>query len=276
MIRYGRTLPVTCLSLRPPLTWSCDTAACIALSNLLPETEEAHFSQVRFAKDLLGAIKTRYSTPTSASLGRLFLPFLFPDLGLFDGAADLIIHLRSLDVSYRAACTEGQLALLPPPMAITIHFIATSLPGRLAPVRDELLRKHPSELPIDVLETALKDIESNIRSVAFAYRTVVPPLFQGCTIPQLPTFTTSLASIASPSPLETAAMSTGGGRPKGKGGKRGGKGGGADGGGGGGGGSGDTSASGGGDTGSGSAPARPMGGGAGAVTWYTAQRRQRS
>ncbi|CAI7866974.1 unnamed protein product [Closterium sp. NIES-54] len=253
---------------------SRDAAACIAISSLLPETEEAHFSQVRFAKDLLAAIKTLYSTPTSASLGRLFLSFLFPKLGSFDRAADLITHLCSLDVSYRAACTEAQLALLPLPMAITIHFIATSLPDRLAPVRDELLWKHPSELTIDVLETTLKDIKSNIRSVASASGTVVPPLFQGCTVPQLPTFTTSLASIVSPSRLETAAVSTVGGQSKGKGGKTGGKGGGAGGGGGGGGGSGDTSASGGGDTGSGSAHAGPTGGGAGAVTWYTAQRRQ--
>ncbi|CAI7866402.1 unnamed protein product [Closterium sp. NIES-53] len=255
---------------------SRDTAACIALSNLLPETKEAHFSQVRFAKDLLAAIKTRYSTPTSASLGRLFLPFLFPDLSLFDRVADLITHLRSLDVSYRATCTEAQLALLPLPMAITIHFIATSLRDRLAHVHDELLRKHPSELTIDVLETALKDIESNIFSVASASGTVVPPLFQGCTVPQLPTFTVSLASTVSPSPLETAAVSTVGGRSKGKGGKRGGKGGGAGGGGGGGGGSGDTSASGGGDTGSGFAPAGLTGGGTGAVMWYTAQQRQQS
>ncbi|CAI7903726.1 unnamed protein product [Closterium sp. NIES-54] len=159
-------------------------------------------------------------------------------------------------------------------MAITIHFIATSLPDCLAPVRDELLWKNPSELTIDVLETALKDIESNICSVASTSCTVVPPLFQGCTVPQLPTFTASLSSTASPSPLKTAAVSTAGGRSRGKGGKRGGKGGGAGGGGGGGGGSGDTSASGGGDTGSGPAPAGPTGGGAGAVTWYTAQWRQ--
>ncbi|CAI7868184.1 unnamed protein product [Closterium sp. NIES-54] len=161
-------------------------------------------------------------------------------------------------------------------MAITIHFIATSLPDRLAPVHDELLRKHPSELTIDVLETALKDIESNIRSVASASGNVVPPLFQECTVPQLPTFTASLASTASLSPLETAAVSTAGGRSKGKGGKRGGKGGGASGGGEGGGGSGDTSASGGGDPRSGPAPAGPTGRGACAVTWYTAQRRQQS
>ncbi|CAI7789772.1 unnamed protein product [Closterium sp. NIES-53] len=119
-------------------------------------------------------------------------------------------------------------------MPITIHFIVTSLPNRLATVRDALLRKHPSELTINVLESALKDIESNLRSVATASGTVVLPLFQGFTVPQLPTFTTSLASTASHASDETAAVSTTGGWPSGKGHKRGGKGGGGGGGGGGG------------------------------------------
>ncbi|CAI7881743.1 unnamed protein product [Closterium sp. NIES-54] len=147
---------------------SRDAAACIALSSLLPESEEVHFTQVRTATAYLTAIKARYSTPATVSLGRLFLPFLFPDLASFERSADLIAHLRSLDASYRAASTEAQLALLPPPMAITIYFIATSLPDRLASVRDALLLKHPSELTIEVLESALKDVESNLRSVAAA------------------------------------------------------------------------------------------------------------
>ncbi|CAI7926132.1 unnamed protein product [Closterium sp. NIES-53] len=131
---------------------SRDAAACIALSSLLPEYEEAHFTQVRTASEFLIAIKARYATPTTVSLGRLFLPFLFPDLASFECSADLIAHLCSLDSSYRAACTDAQLALLPPPMAITIYFIATSLHDRLASVRDALLLKHPSELTIEVLE----------------------------------------------------------------------------------------------------------------------------
>ncbi|CAI7838676.1 unnamed protein product, partial [Closterium sp. NIES-53] len=53
-------------------------------------------------------------------------------------------------------------------MVITIYFIATSLPDRLALVRDALLLKHPSELTIGVLESALKDVESNLYSVASA------------------------------------------------------------------------------------------------------------
>ncbi|CAI7743891.1 unnamed protein product, partial [Closterium sp. NIES-54] len=121
---------------------SRDAAACIALSSLLPESEEVHFTQVRTAAAYLTAIKARYSTPATVSLGRLFLPFLFPDLASFERSADLIAHLRSLDASYRAACTEAQLTLLPPPMAITVYFIATSLPDRLASVRDALLSSH--------------------------------------------------------------------------------------------------------------------------------------
>ncbi|CAI7757191.1 unnamed protein product [Closterium sp. NIES-54] len=171
---------------------------------------------VRTASDLLTAIKARYSTPSFASLGRLFLPFLFPALALFDRAADLISHLHSLDTSFRAACTEAQLALLPRPLAITIYFIDTSLPDRLASVRDTLLLKHPSELTINVLEAALKDVESNHRSVASASGTVPPPLLKGCTVPQLPTFTAFLA-------FATAAATIGG-QSRSRGGKEGGKG----------------------------------------------------
>ncbi|CAI5467751.1 unnamed protein product [Closterium sp. Yama58-4] len=232
---------------------SRDAAACIALSSLLPESEEVHFTQVRTAAEYLTAIKARYSTPAAVSLGRLFLPFLFPDLASFERSADLIAHLRSLDASYRAACTEAQLALLPPPMAITIYFIATSLPDRLASVRDALLLKHP--------------------------------------IPQLPTFTASLATAATDA---TAAAVTTASRSRGRSGKKGGSGGGSGGGGGGSGGG--VAPGGGGGSGPGEAPravtgdsTAPAGGGdarvrqsppvlpapvGGAAAWYQAQRQQ--
>ncbi|CAI5476265.1 unnamed protein product [Closterium sp. Yama58-4] len=209
-----------------------DAAACIALSSLLPESEETHFTQVRTASEFLTAIKARYATPTTVSLGQLFLPFLFLHLASFERSADFIAHLRSRDSSYRAACTDAQLALLPPPMAITIYFIATSLPDRLASVRDVLLLKHPSELTIEVLESALKDVESNLRSVASASGDVPPPLFHGCTVPQLPTFTASLATAATD---VTAAAVTTSSRSRGRSGRRGGQGAGSGGGGGGGG-----------------------------------------
>ncbi|CAI7733800.1 unnamed protein product [Closterium sp. NIES-54] len=200
---------------------SRDAAACIALSSLLPESEETHFTQVRTASEFLTAIKARYATPTTVSLGRLFLPFLFPDLALFERTADLIYHLCSLDSSYRAACTDAQLALLPPPMAITIYFIATSLPDRLALVRDALLLKHPREFTIKVLESALKDVESNLCSVASASGVVPPPLFHGSTVPQLPTSTASLATAATE---VTAAAVTTSSQSRGRSGRRGGQG----------------------------------------------------
>ncbi|CAI7920489.1 unnamed protein product [Closterium sp. NIES-54] len=60
---------------------SRDAAACIGLASLLPESEEAHFSQVPSSQACFAAIETHYSTPSSASLGRLFMSFMFPDLG---------------------------------------------------------------------------------------------------------------------------------------------------------------------------------------------------
>ncbi|CAI7929115.1 unnamed protein product [Closterium sp. NIES-54] len=244
---------------------SRDATACIALSSLLPESEEAHFTQVRTASEFLTSIKARYATPTTVSLGRLFLPFLFPDLALFERSADLIAHLRSLDSSYCTACTEAQLALLPPPMAITIYFIATSLPDRLASV------------------------------LASAFGAVPPPLFHGCTVPQLPTFTASLATATTD---VTTAVVTTSLRSRGRGGKRGGQGTGGGGGGGvaGGGGGGGVPTGGGGSAGPGEAshaaaidPATAAGGGdaracqppfglpaaaGGAAAWYLAQRQQ--
>ncbi|CAI6006600.1 unnamed protein product [Closterium sp. NIES-65] len=114
-------------------------------------------------------------------------------------------------------------------MAITIYFIATSLRDRLASVRDALLLKHPSELTIEVLESALKDVESNLRLVASASGAVPPLLFHGCTVPQLPSFTPSLANATTD---VTAAAVTASSRSRGRGGKRGGQGTGGSGGGG--------------------------------------------
>ncbi|CAI7806043.1 unnamed protein product [Closterium sp. NIES-54] len=143
-------------------------------------------------------------------------------------------------------------------MAITIYFIAISLLDRLASVRDALLLKNPSELTIEVFELALKDVESNLRLVASASGAVSPPLFLGCTVPQLPTFTASLATSATD---VTAAAVTTSSRCRGRSGRRGGQG--ASGGGGG-----DVASGGGGGAGAGGAP--PAGGGAAA--WYLNQR----
>ncbi|CAI7766594.1 unnamed protein product [Closterium sp. NIES-53] len=49
------------------------------------------------------AVLTRYSSPATAALSRLFLPYLFLDLAAFPTVADLITHLRTSDARYRTA-----------------------------------------------------------------------------------------------------------------------------------------------------------------------------
>ncbi|CAI7889070.1 unnamed protein product [Closterium sp. NIES-54] len=72
-------------------------------------------------------------------------------------------------------------------MAITIYFIATSFPDRLASI-------------------PLKDVESNLRSGASASGAVPPPLFHKCTVPQFSTFTAYLATAATD--VTVAAVTT--------------------------------------------------------------------
>ncbi|CAI7844148.1 unnamed protein product, partial [Closterium sp. NIES-53] len=45
----------------------------------------------------------RYSSPATAALSCLFMPYLFPDLTAFPTVADLITHLRTSDTRFRAA-----------------------------------------------------------------------------------------------------------------------------------------------------------------------------
>ncbi|CAI5932813.1 unnamed protein product [Closterium sp. NIES-65] len=90
-----------------------DAAARLAVRRHLPTTERAHFSQYKSAQTLYDAVVARYSSPATAALSRLMLPFLFPDLAAFPTIADLITHLRTLDTRYHAALpAEG---VLPPP-----------------------------------------------------------------------------------------------------------------------------------------------------------------
>ncbi|CAI7768087.1 unnamed protein product [Closterium sp. NIES-54] len=179
---------------------------------LLPPTEATHFDLVETAKEVYDAISARYSTPTSASLSRILMPFVFPDLSSFATVSDLATHLRSLVASYRAACTEAQILVAPPPIRLTVHWVVTCLPDRL------------SIAPTDV---------------------VAPRLFEWCAVPQLPTFTATCAFVVVSVSENTVAVSAVDRQKRGKGGKKGGKGGG-DGGGGGGGGGGHWGGSGGG------------------------------
>ncbi|CAI7771882.1 unnamed protein product [Closterium sp. NIES-53] len=71
-----------------------NAAARLAVRRHLPTTERAHFSQYRSAQTLYDAVVARYSSPATAALSRLILPYLFPDLAAFPTVADLITHLR--------------------------------------------------------------------------------------------------------------------------------------------------------------------------------------
>ncbi|CAI7730302.1 unnamed protein product [Closterium sp. NIES-54] len=71
----------------------------------------------------------RYSSPATAALGRLLLPYLFPELSAFATVEDLVTHLRTSNARYRAALPAEFLDRNPPPMYITLYFIVTHLPS---------------------------------------------------------------------------------------------------------------------------------------------------
>ncbi|CAI7863339.1 unnamed protein product [Closterium sp. NIES-53] len=100
-----------------------DAAARLAVRNHLPLTERTHFGQQKTAKALNDVVVARYSSPATAALGRLILPYLFPELSAFATVEDLITHLRTSDTRYRAALKAKFLDKNPPPMYITLYFI---------------------------------------------------------------------------------------------------------------------------------------------------------
>ncbi|CAI7819073.1 unnamed protein product [Closterium sp. NIES-53] len=124
-----------------------DAVARLAIHSHLPPTERTHFGQYKTAKSLYDAVVARYSSPATATLSRLMLPYLFLDLAAFAIVADLITHLRTSDARYRAALpTEFCAKNPPPPMYITLYYLVTRLPDSLASVRDHFLSLCPTEL----------------------------------------------------------------------------------------------------------------------------------
>ncbi|CAI7796791.1 unnamed protein product [Closterium sp. NIES-53] len=142
-----------------------DAAACLAVRRHLPTTERAHFSQYKSAQTLYDAVVARYSSPATAALSRLMLPYLFPDLAAFPTFADLITHLRTSDTRYRAALPTEFCAKNPPPMYITLYYIVTRLPDSLRLVRDHFLSVCPTTLTVDLLEQRLLAAETSIVAV---------------------------------------------------------------------------------------------------------------
>ncbi|CAI7879072.1 unnamed protein product [Closterium sp. NIES-54] len=154
----------------PPATADCstrsqwltrDAAARLAIRNHLPLAECAHFGQLRTAQALYDAVVARYSSPATTALGRLLLPYLFPELSAFATVEDLVSHLRASDARYRAAVPAEFLDRNPPPMYITIYFIVTRLPDSLRSVKDDFLSLDPTSLTVDLLEQHLLAAETS-------------------------------------------------------------------------------------------------------------------
>ncbi|CAI5960773.1 unnamed protein product [Closterium sp. NIES-65] len=87
------------------------------------------------------AVVARYSSPASAALGRLSLPYLFPDLSSFHTVADLITHLRTSEARFRAAMPAEFLTTHPPPLWLTLYHLVTRLPDTLCAVRGHFLAR---------------------------------------------------------------------------------------------------------------------------------------
>ncbi|CAI7934311.1 unnamed protein product [Closterium sp. NIES-54] len=251
-----------------------DAAARLAIRNHLPLAECAHFGQHRTAQALYDAVVARYSSPATATLGRLLLPYLFLELSAFATIEDLLSYLCASDARYRAAVPAQFLDRNPPPMYITLYFIVTRLPDSLRSVRDHFLSLDPTSLIVDLLEQHLLAAETS----ALAVDVSVPEDVGAASASAKPRISKGKGDRG-------GGGGSGGGRGgsgSGRGGSNGGGGGGGTGGGsggsgggsggsgggsgfsgGGGGGSGESGGSGGGGTGSGGTGARRVGSGGG-------------
>ncbi|CAI7892550.1 unnamed protein product [Closterium sp. NIES-53] len=194
------------------------------------------------AQALYDTLVARYSSPATAALGHLLLPYLFPKLSAYATVEDLVSHLR-----YRAAVPAEFLDRNPPPMYITLYFIVTRLPDSLRSVRDHFLSLDPTYLTVDLLEQHLLAAETSVSAVGAARGTLRLPFFEGCSPSPLAPSYDSAAAAADVSVLEDVGAASASAKcrsSKGKGGRGGG--GGSGGGGGGGSGSGGGGSSGGG------------------------------
>ncbi|CAI7854038.1 unnamed protein product [Closterium sp. NIES-53] len=248
---YGRTDPLlnkpfypNGAATAPPATadsptrsqWlTCDAAARLAIRNHLPLAECAHFGHHRTAQVLYDAVVARYSSPATTSLGRLLLPYLFPELSAFATVEDLVSHLLAHDAHYRAA----------------------------VPAKDHFLSLDPTYLTVDLLEQHLLAAETSAVAVGAARGTPRPPFFEGCSpSPLAPSYASSAAADASiPEDVGAASASAKRHSSKGKGGPGGGGGSGGGGGGSGNGGGGSSGGGGGGETVGGSGGSGGDGGG---------------
>ncbi|CAI7819325.1 unnamed protein product, partial [Closterium sp. NIES-53] len=244
--------PTACFSAgsAPPCSARYGFSPCPHVRYMAPRST-AH----KTAKALYDAVVACYSSPATAALGRLILPYLFPELSAFATVEDLVTHLRTSDAHYRAALPAEFLTKNPPAMYINLYFLVTRLPDSLRAVRDHFLALDPTDLTVNLLEQHLLAGETSIIAVGAARGTPRTPFFEGCSpSPLAPSYTSAAAVDVLGAEDVRAASASGKCRSsKGKGGRSsgGGSGGGSGGasGGGGGGGGGGTGGSGGGSGG---------------------------
>ncbi|CAI7805353.1 unnamed protein product [Closterium sp. NIES-53] len=237
----------------------CDRADGLSLFDLTssaspapPATAESTVRSQWATRDAAArlAVLTRYSSPATAALSRLMLPYLFPDLAAFPTVADLITHLRTSNTRYRAAL----------------------------PAEDHFLSVCPTTLTIDLLEARLLAAETSIVAVGASRGDPRTPVLEGCSpSPLLPSVASaaaadlggfeSVGAASAPSGRRRTGKGKGGkgtgGASWGGGGGGGGSGGGGGGSGSGGGGGGVGGSSGGGGGGGGGGGSRGSGGGGG-------------
>ncbi|CAI7789122.1 unnamed protein product [Closterium sp. NIES-54] len=147
-----------------------DAAACLAIRNHLPLAECAHFGQHRTAQAVYDTVVARYSSPATTALGRLLLPYLFPELSAFTTVEDLVSHLRASVARYRAAL----------------------------PAEDHFLSLDPTSLTVELLEQHLLAAETSAVAVGAARGTPRPPFFEGCSpSPIAPSYASAAATDVS-------------------------------------------------------------------------------
>ncbi|CAI7880428.1 unnamed protein product, partial [Closterium sp. NIES-54] len=156
-----------------------DTAARLAIHNHLPLTECAHFGHHRTAQALYVAVVARYSSPGTAALGRLLLPYRIPELSALATVQDLVSHLRASNARYRATIPAEFLDRKPPLMFITLYFIVTRLPDSLPSVNDHFLSLDPTSLTVYLLEEHLLAAETSAVDVGAARSTPRTSFFEG-------------------------------------------------------------------------------------------------
>ncbi|CAI7890377.1 unnamed protein product, partial [Closterium sp. NIES-54] len=128
------------------------------------------------AQALYDAVVARYSSLATAALGRLLLPYLFPELCSFATTEDLVSNLRASDARYSAAVPAESLDRDPPPMYITLYFIVTHLPDSLRSVRDHFLSLfyHPTSRRVFLSQDVTFDEPVPFYPL-FPYRSALPP-----------------------------------------------------------------------------------------------------